>query len=118
MRLVIAAALLVLPFAASAQTASTNCRPDFIGGWNCQSRATPGPVTANPNAFDGLIRSTPDYSAATGAIARAIRVREVRERVDTATRMIANGDCVGAEQFALRAGDLVLAREVKSYCAQ
>lgn len=55
--------------------------------------------------------AVPNYSA---PFAEQQKAQDKR----TVTNMIANGNCVGAEQYALQRGDLDLAQQVKAYCSR
>lgn len=105
-------ALAAFSTAAVAQTSTTNCSPDFIGGWRCST--TPA-VTPNSDAYGALIRSMPRPYIPSP---EQMRQTEIQARVAKVSKMIAKGDCAGAEQYALEHGDLPLAQSVRAYCAK
>lgn len=106
-------ALAAIPAGAAAQT-TTNCTTYIPGQINCTTQGGSPSVVANPNAYGAFINSMPRYTYQGPSIAEAMQ----QDRLKKATKMIANGDCAGAEQYALRKGDLALAQTVKTYCSQ
>jgi hypothetical protein len=108
--------------AARAQTATTDCWQDGFGSTHCTTRGQPQPDHTIQDFVNGYQRSS---QAATDAQIEAMRrYREQHraavadEQTKVAARMIIDGDCPGAEQYALGAGNIELAREVKDYCAR
>jgi hypothetical protein len=49
---------------------------------------------------------------------QAMRQAAADNRAKEAGKMMAAGDCTGAEAYALKAGDLTLAKQVKDYCGK
>lgn len=118
MRLLLLAALAV-PAAAVAQTTTTNCRVDsYTGAVNCTSY-TPSPPrpVVEPMDYGKLLGPLPDSSGMIGAMQDYARREAARERLETASQMVAAGDCAGAQRYALGEGDLALARAIQGYCA-
>ena len=84
---------------------STHCSPDYIGGFRCTT--PPPPVVMQP------LPQTPYVSTDWGAIFQ--RIRDNR-RAKEIGRLLAAGDCAGAERYAAQRGELALAVQVRDYC--
>lgn len=82
------------------QISSTDCTPTATGGQHCMTMG--GGQTQYVD---------PDW----GAAFKARRDRKIRQAVG---KLLANGDCAGAEKYALEKGELELAGQVKDYCAR
>jgi hypothetical protein len=119
----LAIAVLLAPSCALAQNSTTDCQRDYFGNVHCTTQAQPGVSVAPPLDYGKLLQSgenaVPSYAdqvrqeqqlrAARGAL-------DAREQTQRAAQMIGAGDCAGAEKFALKAGNLALAQQVRDYC--
>lgn len=84
----------------------TSCHPDYIGGYRC-SAPLPLPVMPAP------AHPTPYVDQDWGAIFQRIRDRH---RAADIGRLLAAGDCAGAERYAAQRGDLATALQIRNYC--
>jgi hypothetical protein len=138
---------LLIPSLAAAQTQTTDCARDYLGNIHCttnqQQGINWGLITQYPNAGQSFgngwnqgqqmraqieqQRAAQRRAAAEAAAQEAIQRsadEETQARAaaqaqsDHAGVMIAGGDCVGAQQYALSVGNIVLAKEVKDFCAK
>lgn len=89
------------------QISSTHCHPDYIGGFRCSTN-TPPPLVMPPRAEPVQTVDT-DWSAIFEKAAKNRHKKAVG-------KMLAKGDCAGAEKYALERGDIDLANQVKAYC--
>jgi len=90
--------------------AAVQCVPNYLGGVRCTSTSTVSPE----------LPQVPDYY---GQFQRGVEQQQQRNAAQAAAvhrqivgNMLAKGNCVGAQQYALRTGDLDLAQQVKAYC--
>jgi hypothetical protein len=88
------------------QISSTHCHPDYIGGFRCSTN-TPPPMTVQP---------LPQTRYADQDWYGAFKARRDRKRAEAVGKLLAKGDCAGAEKYALERGDIDLANQVKAYC--
>lgn len=113
MRVLALAIALALPASAIAQT-TTDCTTDYFGNVHCttNSRSTApvdyvsglGPLPDAGKAFrEGMERGA------------AMRAQAQSQHV---AKMIAAGDCPGAENYALQQGNFDLAKSVRDYCSK
>jgi len=87
---------------------TTNCTPDAVGGANCTTITTPDMSQEPAEADRG-------HCALCNLI--SIFQGDAKKRHARAVgKMLAEGNCVGAEQYALEKGDLDLADKVKDFC--
>jgi len=92
----------------AAQLTSTNCIPMGNGAVSCTTMSTPdmSQTTQQSSGGCGLCNLMSVLDSTT----------EKRHKKAVGS-MLAKGDCVGAERYALQKGDLDLADRVRSYCA-
>lgn len=86
------------------QLSSTNCMPTANGGQTCTTMTTPDMSQTSPRRSSGC------------ALCNLISDLDKKRHERAVGKMLANGDCAGAEQYALQKGDLDLADRVKGYC--
>lgn len=122
----------IIPAATSAQSHMTECArvgpPDIQFTAQRQFRATTclfNQAAAQASAVDGFIRGyqqgseiRADRERRRAARAEQKTARDLEAQAKQAGTMIANGNCAGAEQYALAAGNFDLAERVKAYCAK
>lgn len=120
------------------QLSTTNCIPTYTGGMNCTTMTqpplpppppppSPPPLTPPPPPIQMAPIHMPDMSQtppqATGsgcALCNLISILDAgskKRHAKAVGQMLAKGDCVGAEKYALQKGDLDLADRVKARCA-
>jgi hypothetical protein len=89
------------------QISTTNCIPDYSGGYHCMTMNPPGipPIQAAP-----IQSADQDWVA-------IFETGRRNHRNKTAGKMLSNGDCAGAEKYALETGDFPLVSTVRAYCA-
>lgn len=128
--------LAVLPSVAGAQTSTTDCQRDYFGNVHCTTNGGPAIQPVQPIDYGALLRSgqqmVPDY-AEQARKAEQLRLLQQQQRAqeqalasaqaerdqkNEAARLIINGDCAGAERYALSAGNIALAKEVRDYCGK
>ena len=96
------------------QVSTTNCHPDYLGGMRCTTN-TPvqmPPLSQTPIQTDndsGTVLGT-----AVGELLTGTGDRHVKSRIG---KMLAKGDCAGAEKYALQKGRFDLLGVVREYCA-
>lgn len=128
MRLVLAALALTLPTASFAQSA-TDCTSDAFGNVHCTTRQQQGLdwgiLKPQPNAGDNFARGWQQGQRIRAQIEAQRDRRQERAEADDAQAqakevgaLLAKGDCNGAADYALSAGNLPLAQQVKDYCAK
>lgn len=97
------------------QASVTNCVPS-LGSTTCTTRTEPtqaeGPIDYGASTRSQPL-SEPLYMPST---VRAGGDYKPTKRQKKAGALIANGDCAGAEQYALREGDFALASTVRLQC--
>lgn len=147
MRLILVAAIgWFLASGASAQSSTTtDCTRDYGGNVHCTTKPSgvnwgllnqqPSQPNAGQSFMNGFeqgqrMRAQIEAQRAAQAARRAAEqqaandaaVAEAAAAADQQTKhaaeMIKGGDCAGAEQFALDAANLELAKQVKDYCAK
>jgi hypothetical protein len=104
--------MLVLLFAA--QLSSTNCIPDYTGGMMCTTLSTPQMHVPD-------MSQEPARSSSGCGLCNLISILDgsAKKRHEKAVgKMLAKGDCEGAERYALQKGELDLAEQAKAYCAE
>jgi hypothetical protein len=89
------------------QISSTHCSPDYLGGMRCTTN-TPPPLVVQPLPHSGYVDQ--DWAGAFKAL-------RDRKRAEAVGKLLAAGDCAGAEQYALRRGGFALVQTVRDYCA-
>lgn len=144
----IATSLLFVPSIAVAQTQTTDCTRDYFGNLHCTTQTNGGinwgllnqqPTQPQPNAGQSFMNGWEQGQRMRAQIeaqraaraqqqaaeeAQTIAEAEQRGRAlaeqqrQTASQMIATGNCNGAEQYALSVSNLDLAKQVKDYCAK
>ena len=90
------------------QLTSTNCVPDVMGGAHCTTLSTPD-----------VSQTTPSSEGNHCSLCNLISIFEGdanKRHARAVGKMLAKGDCSGAEKYALEKGDLDLADRVKAYC--
>jgi hypothetical protein len=110
---VCALALAIAPVAAWGQTTTTTCEP-YFGNVRCQSETNQGVDWSR-----GVTTPTPepvDWDAVIEGRRQRQKARKAAKLREEVGGKIAAGDCAGAEQAALKAGDLDLAAHAKAYC--
>ena len=153
MRLMILAAITLLPTAALGQTTSTNCTayggtiqctsqtPEMRSGVNW-SLLGPPVDTGRPvmQGYQDAVRAREErqaaqqeaaVAAASNDAAKAAAGAQAQAALGTqqaddlhrfqsleAGKLVAAGDCDGAQRFALAVGNFSLAQQVKNYCAK
>lgn len=105
--------------------ATTDCTRDYFGNVHCVTNPSSTVSPQAPADYGALLNSgraaVPDYDQ-TQQQELQLRVQqallEAQEQSRKAGQMIAKGDCSGAEQYALKKGNIELARQVRDYCAK
>jgi hypothetical protein len=90
------------------QLSTTNCIGTAHGGMNCTTMAPPSYQAAPTDGDASLGTGLGELLTGTGD-------RHVKRQIG---KMLANGDCAGAEKYALTKGRLDLAQQVRSYCGR
>lgn len=109
--------MLIALLAVALQTTTTNCQP-FGGTVTCQGQTYQQPdFSAHIPDYGSVVRSgqqsVPTYQPSPPVPSR----RNGGLRAEVA-RLIGGGDCQGGVDWALRHGDMDLAREAKDFCAK
>jgi TRAP-type uncharacterized transport system substrate-binding protein len=89
-----------------AQLATTTCTTDPMRNQNCIT------MGSGQQSDSG---SGEALGTALGQLISGTNPNHIRSRIG---KMLAKGDCAGAEQYALQKGELDLAQQVKNYCAR
>lgn len=89
--------------------ATVQCVPNYLGGVRCTTSPT---FTYQPpvNYYDQIQRGVEQQQQRNAAQTAVINRQIIGN-------MLAKGNCDGAEQYAIRTGDLDLAQQVKEYCS-
>jgi hypothetical protein len=90
-----------------AQVATTNCHSDSLGGVHCTT-TTPPP----------LVQSYPQTQTVDQDWGAVFEARRERKRAEAIGKMLARGDCAGAQQYALSKGEIALAAQIRDYCSK
>lgn len=93
------------------QSSVTECRP-FLNSVRCE---TTGGSTG-PTDY-GRLQARPDYSGF-AALGASIRAKKARARTRKVGKLLAEGRCDDAVAAALDDGNIDLAREARSFCAE
>ena len=114
---------LLVSSSALAQTSTTDCQRDYFGNMHCTTQTQPDLNSASPLDYGKLLQSgenaVPSYAEQERQqqqLRAARTALEAREQTQRPAQMIGAGDCAGAEKYALRAGNLALAQQVREYC--
>jgi hypothetical protein len=89
-----------------AQLATTTCTADPMGNQNCIT------MHSGQQSDNG---SGEALGTALGQLISGTNPNHIRSRI---SKMLARGDCEGAEQYALQKGQLELAQQVRNYCSR
>jgi hypothetical protein len=127
-----AATLFAFPVAA--QNSTTRCQTDIWGNTNCTTAAAPSidwgilkPQQGDPfmDGFERGRREKEQRERLASERAHSQLLEQERKSKEaaliagrTAGKMVADGDCEGAESYALTEGFIELAKSVKDYCSQ
>lgn len=103
----------MLLIAAALLQSTTTCTTYVPNQVNCTTQSQ-----RNDMFGDFLKNYQQSSRAATDAQMEAIRRSQRQSEKEAAAHMIINGDCPGAERYALGKGNIALAQEVKDYCAR